>query len=401
MAKDAFSGQIIVCCVIMAFIAAFLLREWVMANQPHPHAINGAAEAPVNGNALIRPGPGEQVLAQALRDAERGQHELDAHLAGEERRGAALEQMDHLIDEALRQNATPGTSERGTTPQLPEAHETQDPQSHSDALPTERALSPALARARSPEFGRASSPGMLAQETGNAAAPLSPFASRGADLSKEDFDRTFRASSFAEHGLLFSGAEGAPDIQDRRDEQYRDRDPTPDSAASSVYSTSDDGVDAGNDMIRPKHRVADPDDLGIESASDGELEPETPAAMIIGPAAAAPAGAAGHLRRAHVHDHGNDSDDEDDDDPLFGPDPGANVAFAPEDPLAMGEDDNPDDLFFEADLQGILEAVGIHGPVFALLQNVALVALLIASLLVVAVWVPLMFGKTVAAVSCL
>lgn len=143
-------------------------------------------------------------------------------------------------------------------------------------------------------------------------------------------------------------------------------------------------------------------DYGIESASEDELENEGPAAPMIGPI---PAPAANPARRAaRAHDLGNDSDtDDDDEDDLFGPvDPVAGARGAQggqNDPVLFEGDENPDDLFFEADLQGILEAVGIQGPILALLQNVALVSLLIACLLVVAVWLPLMFGKTIAAVS--
>jgi E3 ubiquitin-protein ligase MARCH6 len=384
MAKDAFSGQIIVCCVIMAFIAAFLLREWVMANQPHPHAINGVPDAPANnGGLLARPNPGEQVFAQALRDAERAQHRLDAHLAGEDQRRAALEQMDTLIDEALRQEGLG----RAHTPQQPGEFQDAPTPSNASMQHTERAGSPALQRVMSPTFERSLSPNGPASEHGELTRPLSPFTGRA---EEETLDRSSRAGTPAGHGLLFGSADDSQEYRANPDKHYDIGSRARDSLASSIYSSSDDGDSVGNDMISRKHRIADPDDFGVESASDGEMEPETPATAIVGPAPAAPAGAGGRLHRARGHDH---------DDPLFGPDPRANVAFGADDPLAIDDDENPDDLFFEADLQGILEAVGIHGPIFVLLQNVALVALLIASLLVVAVWVPLMFGKTVAAVS--
>lgn len=139
-------------------------------------------------------------------------------------------------------------------------------------------------------------------------------------------------------------------------------------------------------------------DFGVESASEDEFDDEPLAAPVPGPIQ-------NPARRPRVHDFDNDSDSEDGDeeDDLFGRvgavDPLAPIAE--NDPAAFDGDDNPDDLFFEADLQGILEAVGIHGPIMALLQNVALVTLLIACLLVVSVWLPLMFGKTIAAVSAL
>ena len=96
--------------------------------------------------------------------------------------------------------------------------------------------------------------------------------------------------------------------------------------------------------------------------------------------AAAPLGAANRLRRA---------------------DAGGQRDLAPEDLAAIQAMENEEDLFFEADLDGVLEAIGIQGPLLALLQNSALMILLIAVLLALAVWVPLMLGRTVVATNAL
>jgi len=89
-----------------------------------------------------------------------------------------------------------------------------------------------------------------------------------------------------------------------------------------------------------------------------------------------------------------DEPDEEDDDDVPPEDrlPAADLA-------AIEALDAEDDLLFEADIEGILEAVGMQGPLLALMQNVALMDLLISVLLGVAIWLPLMIGKTIAAVS--
>ena len=58
-----------------------------------------------------------------------------------------------------------------------------------------------------------------------------------------------------------------------------------------------------------------------------------------------------------------------------------------------------DVIFLEADLFGIFEAIGLLGPIIALVQNAALMTLLIITLLAAAIWAPLMLGKTISAVS--
>lgn len=142
-------------------------------------------------------------------------------------------------------------------------------------------------------------------------------------------------------------------------------------------------------------------DFGIESIADSDFENAPLNAPLVLPAPAP--NAARNRNHRHGLRDGDDTDTEDEDmwDVAAVPRPADAAARAglENDPVLFDGDENPDDLFFEADMHGILEAVGIQGPIIALLQNVALVSLLIACLLVVAVWIPLMTGKTIAAVS--
>lgn len=101
--------------------------------------------------------------------------------------------------------------------------------------------------------------------------------------------------------------------------------------------------------------------------------------------------------------HSSDSDESTDDDFAAG---GAGAArraannIAPADLAAIDAAEVEEEMIFlEADLMGILEAIGLLGPVIALIQNAALITLLMITLLAAAVWAPLMLGKTFSAVS--
>lgn len=377
MAEDAFSGQIIVCCVIIAFIAAFLLREWIMANQPHVHA---AQEVAPPGGAVQALQPVDEAQRnQVLRDAlDRIQAAREAH-AGEpfngedpqhawmgdlRRRLEQENQREHQGDQqqaVLGPNMLFGGSEgsNGDDEGLPFGQRAATPQPQPDSLTNN---------------GEGSSEGPTR---------------RRAWSSERDFANTHREGTPYGSLPVYQEHDGSDSLQEAHEAVHDDLESGPTSPLTPLSPSP-----PSSPQLR---RRISSNNYGVESASEGELEDDPLPPPMLGPVPAPNA----PRRGGHAHDIGNDSDTEDEDDALFGAPGGgpAGNAGALDDPILFDGDDNPDDLFFEADLQGILEAIGINGPILALLQNVALVSLLISCLLVCAVWVPLMFGKTIAAVS--
>ncbi|OZJ01696.1 hypothetical protein BZG36_05489, partial [Bifiguratus adelaidae] len=75
------------------------------------------------------------------------------------------------------------------------------------------------------------------------------------------------------------------------------------------------------------------------------------------------------------------------------PEPGLNVRLAPrEPPVDAAEDDDMEPA--GDDMDGVLEAIGMRGSLWMLVQNSALMMLLIGCCLGVAIWIPFIFGKT-------
>lgn len=381
MAEDAFSGQIIVCCVIVAFIAAFLLREWIMANQPHVH-VGDQAGAQAGAVQAIQPADQAQ-RNQVLREAlERVQAAREAHMAdpGQLNEHPQFAWMDDLR-RRLEQEENQANNERDET-HSGDVHVIGGPAQDEDDQDLPFGHEEGAHHARPNLFLTANG------EEGTSSGAIR----RRAWSSEPDLGDADRATSPLGSVGPRTQAEASTSRAWHASEDLSSGSTSPLTPLSASPASS------------PRfERRMDSDDFGVESASDGELEDDEPlAAPLLGPAPAPNAA----RRGGHAHDIGNDSDSEDEEEVMFGPavgggaGPAGNPA-ALDDPILFDADDNPDDLFFEADLQGILEAVGIHGPILALLQNVALVSLLISCLLVCAIWIPLMFGKTIAAVSLL
>ena len=101
----------------------------------------------------------------------------------------------------------------------------------------------------------------------------------------------------------------------------------------------------------------------------------------------------------HASQHSSDSDDSlDHGHPAGQPRRPGDIAAADLAAIDAAEVEE-DVIFLEADLFGIFEAIGLLGPIIALVQNAALMTLLIITLLAAAIWAPLMLGKTISAVS--
>jgi E3 ubiquitin-protein ligase MARCH6 len=65
-----------------------------------------------------------------------------------------------------------------------------------------------------------------------------------------------------------------------------------------------------------------------------------------------------------------------------------------QDPAVAGIDPNDIDAAEDADdLEGVMELIGMHGPIFGLLQNGVFSALLIAITVAIGIWLPYLWGK--------
>ena len=399
MARDAFSGQIIVCCVVVAFIAAFLLREWVLSNQPlaegDPVPANAAGAAPGN-LPLALPPPLLQDLpaenADAIADATEA-------LAGESRPRTrpgspwpreALDAMEEDADEDADEDVEDDA----------ELDEPQKEPVSSDAVegqagPSSEGAQAFLQRQRE---RNASTPSVV---------PPAPTPPKG---NPPEQDGQFR--------FQFSVEDGELQNQDGSDDAVR----------AGGSSSDDEWVDA--DDVQDEEQPA----YGPAPQTAVQGGPAAPAPAAVHPDPAAVAAVNQRARRRAIRrqrrrlglpedprDSGDSdsSDSEFEDDPFnMGRRPGEAVddaaanevadpraadravgGIAPDDQAAIDALRDEEEMFWEADLEGIMEAVGLRGPLVALLQNVGLMTLLVTSLLAVAVWMPLMLGKTVVAVS--
>lgn len=382
MGEDVFSGQIIVACVIVAFIAAFLLREWVMANQPNVHVdgagVNQPAVAPAPNVDAERLQAVQDVIARFQEINER--REREGLGAGNGEDGPLIPLRLELRRELGLPPIEPLPIGLETARSDDSSDDIRRAREAGEALYSEGSFTPRLERAGSARLDRDEE-----EASSRESSPTGSDEEASAGLIRR---RVWSSETYSGEASELAGSSKIPGL------------PAHFAHASQRNSPSASTSEATSPLLPATLPRSASNDFGIESASEGELENEPAAAPMIGPIPA-PAAANPARRAARAHDLGNDSDTDDDlEDDLFGPvDPPAGARAMQNDAVLFEGDENPDDLFFEADLQGILEAVGIQGPILALLQNVALVSLLIACLLVVAIWLPLMFGKTIAAVS--
>lgn len=277
LARECFAGQIIVCCVVVAFVTVFLLREWVIANQPlnggNQRRVGGAEEALQPVPHVVPPPallaePGRQIPTEGLAPL----HSEPADLHENDVPEADLRQP---LDFSLPTNGP--ISPRSTT----------DPD----------ALEPGSTRVAMSEAAQA----YLERQRQMAGVTVEPPAIAGGTVAATDQD------------LHLSAADVRADRLD---------------TASQHSSDSEDSLDRDH----PAHPAANAGDLGA-----------------------------------------------------------ADLA-------AIQAAEAEEEFFIEADILGILEAIGVLGPIVALVQNAALMTLLLVTLLAAGLWAPLMLGKTLAAV---
>ena len=390
MAKDCFSGQIIVCCVVVAFIAAFLLREWVLSNQPlaegEPMPANGAGAAPGNlplalPPPLLQDPPAENV--DAIPDATEA-------LAGESRPRTRpgspwpREALDAADLEAEEDAELDDTKMKSASSDAVEAQ--AGPSSEGAQAFLQRQRERNASTHSSVPAGQAFPAGNPPQQDGQFRFQ---FSVEDGELQNQD-----GSDQVVQAGAARSDDEWV-DADDVQDEEQPAFGPAPQSAvqggpaalAPAAVRPDPAAVAAVNQRARrravrrQRRRLGlpeDPRDFGESDSSDSEFE-DDPFNMGRRPGEAVNDAAANELADPRAADR-------------------AIGGIAPDEQAAIDALRDEEEMFWEADLEGIMEAVGLRGPLIALLQNVGLMTLLVTSLLAVAVWMPLMLGKTVVAV---
>ncbi|KAI9498992.1 hypothetical protein BDB00DRAFT_867061 [Zychaea mexicana] len=313
---DCFEGQVITCIVVIAFVAAFLLREWIIQNIPAELEDDEDEDERVEtmDETIQLDELDEQQyhqLQQQQQQQQQQQHDAPTDEALDRRREAIYElqqnelyqQNDHRDDDNLDQQQQNGNSG------VDEVMDVDDPypkpsSSASSSSDTRRSMEPGYSHSSEGETSdteeAAATPNVARGEPPN--APIMRHVDHHFDIRAAGHRRA----------LLF-------------EEQVND-----------------------NDMLLP-----------------------------------APADDDHH----HRHHHHNEPP------PPQQQQPNNNVINNNNDPPAAENDDNDvDEDNFGDDIDGILEAIGMHGNYVSLAQNSALMSLLISLCLGAAVWIPYVVG---------
>lgn len=437
--------------MVVLFVAAFLLREWVLSNQV-AGGVAGQAEVAVRAPAV---NAAEQARPQLFDDPERMQLLADVLQRAEERvreddvrrderdpdeihpfafledapqdqgqevadteeskaeensreAGDSVEAMVEITEEK-NDNLTPGQA--ASRAALRRSGQTDEPRSVRAAVPT--LLDTEIDQEEQSTSSNASKQGVEAED---GRTDLVKSHKRVAfEISEDRIPRYTRE----EKGKGREGAseDGESNCSDEEDAALHDRSSTFSIEVQAPESENGEAVSGYVDNAQPP-----PTEPTIEENRPevkGDAIPAAPVPVTEPNEQAAqppPAPIDLDVQLEEESDSDTSSSSEDDDDDDDDPDPllpplrgniaagqrGAGAGDIPaEDLAAIQAAENEEELFFEADIDGILEAVGMKGPIMALLQNVALITLLITLLLGLAVWAPLMIGKTVVAMNLL
>ena len=368
LVQECFHGQIIVCSVIVVFVTAFLLREWVMANQPlgelpNAEAALPPAQQPEQQHPAARPPPYEMVQNEEPSPLQVRAANADETSPFTFAPPESSEHENHLFTADGFDSRPQQLAERLNSQEDRRLlHQSSFP-SHSLAIEVPRHDRSSSAHESTLE--EANNISVSLPEGHKAGSGAQAFLDR--QRQREDGLRDHQQALWLNHE---QGAEGKE--------------------AQLTTGSSDTSVNEGN-LVVPGLAM---EETRVEqhTAEDG-LDDDNPS------------------EASSYDDDDSDISDHNHDHPAVpaggavarrnairgGPRPG----IAPEDLAAIDAVENEDDLFFEADLEGILEAVGMQGPLLSLLQNASLMILLIAVLLAMTIWLPLMLGKTVVATNAL
>ncbi|KAI8148867.1 hypothetical protein BJV82DRAFT_201164 [Fennellomyces sp. T-0311] len=357
--SECFEGQIITAFVIIVFVAAYLFREWVIQNTPAETGIEMMEDndEPDHNNDFLQQQAAVDTLLHAAQNlqpqddaAAQHQEEITAHLADLTRQ---LERRRRIMDENQRYHiGEPASSSSQSTSSG--TYSSNHDHEYFDSQPTDENFS-------SPEMDHERVAGSSSSDRnkGKARIDRSDIFEELPDFERDPLEEDEYPSS-SRQSLLASWREE----HDRRQPSSRLRWRAPEFADSP-----EPDIPQGNHLLPVDEIYNDnhddySEDDDDEDHSDGhdDVQEELPDFAVAAPPPPA---------RPARDQWDNQNDNRDD----------------------VVDDDEPFDL--GEDIDGVLEAIGMRGSMWMLVQNSVLMSLMISLCLGVAVWIPYVIGRLV------
>ncbi|KAI8982189.1 hypothetical protein BDF20DRAFT_912388 [Mycotypha africana] len=339
---DCFEGQIITCIVVVIFVAVFLLREWIVQNIPMNEAANEEEELNVVYDDLLFPEQQEQVVNGLQEQQPRLDREGINILAN----GNGNQPAD-VVDSNDGRLHLPLSIED-------QLHDNNAEQSKRPFDPTNKSINDEKSR----RFDRAASmpPGLSYSTIEDG---------YNSDASAEDQDMESlghrRSASMEPIGResMSTTASNSADITANAN-SYRAGHPpyAPRIRNAEVHPTFRQGAELNN--VQPTEDIL-PSMIPVQPAQQRQQQRQQQH-LAREPQAEG-------IRQQHIADVDN-----------------VNMNNVNNEEIEDEDEDNMEEF------EGVLEAIGMQGSFWSLLQNCALMALLIALSLAVAIWMPYMIG---------
>ncbi|KAJ5617339.1 hypothetical protein N7537_002453 [Penicillium hordei] len=383
MIMDTLEGQLITLLVVVAFILLFLIREWVVQQQPMVNIAEGEREAALQliANANNR------VNDRFNEEGGLGQPEpIPAHPENEvnDERAAAHELDNYILPHFA--PPSPGLSSNDSEYGLPGVetelrdYNVNDPEYETEGpLPTDRALAfrdlVARTHGNHEEMLR-----ILREEAHGDDLDWIVNAITGATINRDSSAGPSTRPQDSENPEISDGAD-AVNLEDGGVGDH-----SPDADAGPSAQNADHGPPIRDNAIPvPNVQVDNRPPLGITErmfewfwgditpAERGTEEPapEDDEHVVQDPALEDPFVPLPN-RMENIQ-----------------PDAAADAAAAAD----AGLDPNDIDAIEGDDFEGIMDLIGMHGPIFGLFQNGVFCALLIAFTVAIGIWLPYLWGK--------
>ncbi|SJX64652.1 related to SSM4-Ubiquitin-protein ligase involved in ER-associated protein degradation [Sporisorium reilianum f. sp. reilianum] len=405
LSHDVFQGQILSCVIVVFFVGVFLLREWILQNMPQnfdlqPNADGGQPIQPLAEAAAVQPVAPEEEQAQMGANFEQRRDQLERLLARlpelEEEDEEEEREHEHDLDldpETQRERARLARIRRLEQTTMPQAlRPEQDEDSDNETGDLDEAIAPS-------EYGVAWDASrilialeQLQQPSGSSTQDLRDalgWSEDGARLQSHHESVEDQPESSTHQQSQASPSNTAADLRldqsvpsDAMDQgaSSSTADIEPPSAGSGQQDTAApaapqpqteaDPVTGSNDPPLDEPTDAQDDDEAWEDESDTDdravprrLDPADEAALRAAAAAAFPPPIAHPV-----------ADDEID-----------IIAAEAEDPEA--------EIGLAEEMDGILEAVGMRGPLFGIVQNLFLMIFLCGFVMLAFVMAPYIVGR--------
>lgn len=379
---DVLEGQIVTFLVVIAFILVFLIREWVVQQQPIINAAAQLRDAEIQVAVVDRP---PQPLHDAHHEQDPPQNEHPVQTPDQiERETPPLQDLpgDMAVAELAADPVDPSLRDSADTPELvPHA----DGDAHTE--PVHQARRPVLPPRHSST--RVNDIIMAGEESGAEGTPPSPeprharIADENGSGSSHNWQHVEHAPAelIAELAADQSGATLAPDQADssgaamRDVDHLRENNTLLDDPASGDTQQSEEAAVLDHVPVNFIQRTFNWfwGDITPDAEDDGIDPPDLLADMVEGPAAALLPMEDGDVPPVPV-----------DEDHVQDPEVLQPVVDAGLDVEALDEVE---------DLEGILELIGMQGPLVGLLQTAMFCGVLITTTLWAALGVPYLCGK--------